>query len=184
MGPMLKIGDVVPREPRLDPLGEPIHPIWLALTVPPRKDFASVEFLQRKGVRAFAPSHVKVRYRRGVRYEMELPVVRGIVYAKFRYAPQWDVLRFRGIITGVLARGGVPIVLRSSELMRLRGLPEAMRAMVARAQTVSVGDAYRLGRGPLAGYMVEVTEVRGGQALCEAMGVKVVVDVCDLLGDE
>lgn len=176
----LAIGDVVPCDPRLVPLGAAIPPVWLALTVPPRKDFAAVEFLKARGLQAFAPSVTRVRHRRGVRSEVVSPVVPGMVFARFDRAPHWAALRARRIVSGVLSLGGVPVVLRTAELMRVRGLPEAMAAMVSRAATVTVGERIRLAEGPLAGYLVEVVAVRGAQALCEAMGVKLTVPVADL----
>ena len=172
----LRVGDVVPMERRYEPLGEDIPPVWLALLVPPRKDFAAVDFLKRKGLMAFAPSYMRKRHRRGVKIEMRLPVVSGLVYARFTRAPHWDALRSRRIVWGALSHGGVPVALRSDQVRRITGMAEAM----AERMLTKPGDLVRLAHGPLAGYLVEVTSVRGSDAICNALGIKVVVPIEDV----
>ena len=169
----LRVGDVVPMDRRYEPLGEDIPPVWLALLVPPRKDFAAVDFLKRKGLMAFAPSVTRVRYRRGVRNELRLPAVPGLVVAKFTRAPQWEALRSRRIVNGVLSQGGVPVALDPDQVRRIDGLSAAL----AERLRCKPGDLVRLARGPLAGYLVEVTAVRGSKAICTALGINVVLPI-------
>ena len=166
------IGQVVRHEPpRGIVAGPETAPVWHALIVPPQKELAVRKYLRARDIYAFFPSETKVRHDRGKRIERERPIVARHVYAQFRQAPQWDVMKRRErLITGVYCNGAIPVVIPSEVIRHLQGLTvEAQRLKEARAEMLRVraGDRATIAEGPLAGFMVDVTEVKGGVAWFE-----------------
>ncbi len=168
---MYHIGDVIPAaQPRLGIVSGPEHPpIWHALIVAPQKEIAVRDYLRAQGIYAFFPSIIKARHTHGKRYEREHPIVSQHVYAQFRQQPQWaEMKQNRRLITGVFCIGGRPIEIHRDVIRHLQGLTvEAERLREARAEMLRVrpGDKAMITDGPLAGFMVEVDEVKGGEAL-------------------
>ncbi len=97
-----------------------------------------------------------MKFKNGQRVERLKPVIPGLIYAKFRAAPMWHVLKERGIITGVVCRDQTPIILPPDIIRRVMGLPtEAERLAAAKAELLRVreGDKARILSGPLAGWL-------------------------------
>lgn len=166
-----QIGVVYPLErPRGIFSGEEIRPTWYALTVPPNKEKAARETLRAQGVYAFYPSETK-RYRNRFSpdkpIKVERPIVSSLVYAMFRHAPQWDVMKEqRRIITGVYSINGSPIAIPSDVIRHLQGMTvEAERLREAKADLLRIreGDRATIVSGPLAGFAVDVDSVAHGQ---------------------
>jgi len=166
---MLKIGDTVPIDyPRGITSGPDIAPVWFALVVPPQKERAVCQYLDRHGVYAFFPSEEKRWRRKGKVFKRDIPIVSRHVYAQFKQAPQWDVMKEqRRLITGVYAIGDRPVEIPRDIIRRLQGLTvgarrlEEARAELARVRT---GDRATISAGPLAGFLVDVERVSGGMA--------------------
>lgn len=148
--------------------GPEIPPTWYALIVPPQKELATRKFLRAHDIYAFFPSQTVTRHVAGKRYDREKPIVTQHVYAQFRQAPQWDVMKERRrLITGVFAIGGRPIEIPRDIIRHLQGLTvEAEKLREARAEMMRVraGDQATITDGPLAGFIVNVEDVKGGEA--------------------
>ena len=148
--------------------GPEIPPTWYALIVPPQKELATREFLRAHGIYAFFPSQTVTRHVAGKRYDREKPIVTQHVYAQFRQAPQWDVMKERRrLITGVFSINGRPIEIHRDIIRHLQGLTvEAEKLRAARAEMLRVraGDQAVFVEGPLKGFVVNIEDVRGGEA--------------------
>lgn len=148
--------------------GPEIAPVWHALIVPPQKENAVREYLRARDIYAFYPSEKGVRHIRGKRIEWEKPIVTQHVYAQFRQAPQWDVMkRTHRLITNVYGVGGTPMPIHRDIIRHLQGLTvEAERLREARAEMLRVraGDKAVFIEGPLKGFVVNIEDVRGGEA--------------------
>lgn len=170
------IGQVIPAEPQRGIVhGPEIAPIWHALIVPPQKELAVREYLRAQGVFSFFPSENRVRVHKGRRIEREHPLVTRHVYAQFRQAPQWDVMKLRRrLIHGVFCVREEPVIIPAAIIKRLQGLTveaeklvmakEELRRQRAAAMLVKPGDRAEVVSGPLGGFMVDVLEVKGGEA--------------------
>jgi len=168
----LKIGDAVPHKPvrgilsarRLMRGGSPCS-VWHPLRVIPGKEAAAIASLRLGGVYAFCPMDDRVRVRNGKRIEYQVPTVSQIIYAKFRYQPQWDVMQMRRIITGVMCVGERPVILPADTIRILQGLPTRAE-QIAKAKEelmrVNAGDEVELINGPMAGFRVQVTGSKDG----------------------
>lgn len=159
-------------------------PVWHALIVPPMKERAAAEMLKQKGVHAFFPERERKYHRRGKSFVRKFPEITQIVYAKFRHAPNWDVLRQRRLITGVFSRGDTPINIPSDVIRAVQGLPTVAEELAAaRAEMLRVrgGDKATITAGPLSGFMVDVSRVEQGRAWFETMtGIKGEMDTAKL----
>ena len=141
-------------------------PVWHALETAPQREMAVKGILAGEGVRACFPVESRRTVRAGKTITTDKPMVSRIVYAKFPRAPQWDILRDRRIITGVMCHDGRPIVLPPDMIRAVMGLPtsaERIAAAKAEAKRIRPGDTARLTDGPLAGLAVEVTAVKDGR---------------------
>lgn len=161
-------GQTVPFDYRRGITGDPIAPTWHALTVPPQRERATCEILKSRGVYAFYPSQERKWRVRGRKIVRTFPIVSGHVYALFRHAPNWDVMKEqRRIITGVFAINGQPIEIPADIVKSLQGLTvEAKKLQEAREQLMRIrtGDRATIAQGPLAGFLVDVEKVEGGMA--------------------
>ena len=152
--------------------GAAIVPLWFALRVPMRKDFAAVEFLRKKGMRALAPEKEVKRRRNGKVWDVKLPSLPGIIYARFEHRPHWHVMRARRLITGVISANGQPIVITEAQIAAVKGLGRALEALEEEKHTIAPGDRVSITKGLFEGHhMVEVTEVRGGMAWMDSLGM-------------
>ncbi len=170
----LRVGAVLPVEGRWRITGQPLDtPEWYALRVRGEsKAKAKLEFAE---VEVAYPVERDIRFKNGQRVERLKPVIPGLIYAKFRAAPMWHVLKERGIITGVVCRDQTPIILPPDIIRRVMGLPtEAERLAAAKAELLRVreGDKARILSGPLAGMVVDVRSMRGSRVWWAAGFVK------------
>ena len=172
----VRVGDQV----RLDPSrGMEAAPTlskatWFALLTPPQKERAARAYLRAHDITAFYPSEERKSTVRGKMKSREAPIVPGYVYAKFYRTPQWDVIRTRPFFTGVVSLGIRPFPIPRAIVRRLQGLTveaeELARAKretweaVKRALAPKEGDRATIEEGPLTGFLVDVTSIRGGMA--------------------
>lgn len=179
------IGQVMPyTAPRGFTGAELPKPVWHALTVPPGREAATRDMLGHHGIHAQYPVRETKHFRRGKKIVRKLPVVTQVVYAQFRGAPQWDVLKSRRLITGVYSSNGTPISIPYDVVRAVMGLPtvaeelEEARREMAR---VRQGDKAEITRGPLAGFLVDVERVAHGRAWFSTIaGLKGEAQVQDL----
>ncbi len=152
--------------------GSAIAPVWHALIVAPQRERKVREYLRARDVYAFFPSENIQRTIAGKRRDIERPIVTRIVFAQFRQAPQWDVMKDRDVIQGVYCVGNVPIEIGATIIKRLQGLTveaERLREEQAELLRVRPGDRARITSGPLNGFMVNVDALAGGEALISFM---------------
>ncbi len=150
--------------PRLD------KPKWFALTVVRMKERAVSERLKQKGIHACYPEREKSWVIRGKRHVQKYPIISGIVYAKFRHQPQWDILRARQLITGVFAYNGRPIEIKGDLVRSLMGLPtvaDKLEAAQRELLRVREGEKANINEGPFEGFLVDVTKVEKGKVWWE-----------------
>lgn len=149
--------------------GPSIKPVWHCLLVESQREQAAREHLRANGVYAFYPSREVVRHRMGRVIRQERPEVTGYVFAQFRAAPQWHVIRARWrLFRGVIACDGVPVAINRDVIRQLQGLTvEAQKLEEARREMrrIREGDKAQIIEGPLKGFWVDVREVQGGEAL-------------------
>ncbi len=146
--------------------GAPMAPKWFALITAPQREKRASDRLRNAGVEVRYPTVERTRHIRGQKRKFIHPMISQIIYARFRYAPQWDVMKERRLITGVFARDGQPIELSQDDIARVMGLPtEAERLEAARIEAMRprVGEKAEILDGPLAGLMVDVTRVEFGR---------------------
>jgi len=172
------IGQVMPKAgTRGITTGDRLTPsVWHALRVKPGDERAACAKLAKAGVFAFYPQEDRVYVVRGEKITKSYPTITQIIYAKFRHAPQWDVMRDRGIITGVFCNGTTPIVLPSDVIRIVQGLPttaERVAAAKAALMAINAGDTAQIKDGPLAGLCVDVVRVCDGRVWWQtAFGLK------------
>ena len=141
-------------------------PVWHALQVPPQREAIVRNVLQAVGLRACYPVETRHRWKAGKRIETDHPMVSRIVYCKFHRQPQWDVLKDRRIITGVVSHDDRPIALPPDTIRSVMGLPttaERMAAARAEAARIRQGDRALLKAGPFAGIVVDVLAVNAAR---------------------
>lgn len=178
-----KIGDKVPAATvRGIVSGPEMPPVWHVLLVPPQRERAVRDHLRARDIFAFYPSEKSTRHINGRRVEQERPIVSQHVYAQFRHAPQWDVMkRVQRLISGVMCLAGQPVVVHPSVIRHLQGLTvEAQQLAAARAEMIRIrpGDRASITSGPLAGFMVDVVDVANGEAIIDLMmGGRVKADI-------
>ena len=172
------VGQVVPATPMRGVTHGARLPkaVWHALCVAPGKEAAASKTLKAAGVYSFYPTEDRVYVVRGEKITRSYPTVTRIIYARFRHAPQWDVMRERKIITGVFCRGTDPIALPGDVIRIVQGLPTtAERIAAARAELLAIhpGDQAQIASGPMAGFAVDVMQVVDGRAWWQTVtGIK------------
>ena len=148
--------------------GPETHPTWFCLLVAPGKELATRQTLRAGGVFAFYPSREVRRTIKGIVRRWEKAEVTGYVFAQFRQEPRWHVLKERRrLITGVLGREGVPVEINPDVIRHLQGLTlEAQKLEEAKREMyrVRAGDKATFADGPLKGFVVDVTAIKGGEA--------------------
>lgn len=157
-------GQIVPLDNKASIIGDKMgKPNWHAVFVPPNKERSTTAALKAKGCFAFYPKRTSRWFVRGKRIEREFPQITGMIYARFKHQPHWHVMRDRRLITGVMSVGTKPIDFPSEIIRRLQGLPEradALRQARARLGAIGKGDTAIVAEGPLAGYFVQVSDVK------------------------
>ncbi len=164
--------------------GPDTAPVWHCLITAPQRQAATRAYLRARDIYAFYPSETRVRVQRGKKLETEHPIISGHVYAKFRNAVNWDVLKARRIISGIYCRGTTPVEIHPDVIRHLQGLTvEAERLEEARREMMRVreGDSARIIAGPLAGLIVDVGQITGREAwLCLQFGGRIKADMASL----
>ena len=175
----LKIGDPWPVEWKSSRglTGRPISPPqWYALITEPMKEKAVADRLRNSGVIVRYPTQTKTRVQFGKKRHIVSPLIPRIIYAQFRYAPQWDVMKARYVIQGVFSRGNIPVELSQDDINRVMGLPtEAERIEEERRDAVRPKPGHKalIISGPLNGFYVDVTRTEAGRVWYEmASGLK------------
>jgi len=117
-----------------------------------------------------------VRRLHGKKRTYTVPMMPRIIYAEFRFEPQWDVMKARKVIAGVFCRGGSPVSMKDDDIARVMGLPteaERLRVEVREANRPKVGQKAEIIDGPVSGFFVDVTRVVHGRVWYEmATGIK------------
>lgn len=162
----IEIGDPWPFENVRGFTGKPISPVWHALITAPQFEAKTSSKLEAAGVEVHYPKKTIVRHIRGNRREYVSPMISQIIYAKFSFAPQWDVMKDRRLITGVFCIGNEPIRLKPDDINIVMGLPsEAERIEKERidAERPRVGERAEITKGTFEGFFVDVTKVHSGR---------------------
>mgnify|MGYP000138510127 CR=1 FL=1 len=148
-------------------------PEWYAIEVAPQREQVACQMLDLRGVTAFYPKEDRVSFVRGEKVVRKFPAISRLIYAKFTQSPQWDILKARRFITGVVCYGNRPIVLPYGAIRALQGLPDVQdRLKQAREALMDLrkGDAATIPPGhPLSGFVVNVTERKGQRVWWEAL---------------
>lgn len=157
-------------------IGRDMAPAWYALTVRSGRERIARASLMAKGVHACYPERETAWKIRGRTVRREYPVIAGVIYAKFTAEPQWDVLKYRRIITGVYGRDDRPIVIPGDVIRAVMGLPTVAEELeAARREMLRVrdGDRARIVTGPLVGLVVDISRVDHGRVWFETLtGIK------------
>jgi len=168
-----RIGQTYPLDrPRGIQGGQRIPPTWYCLLTPPMKERAAREHLRAQGVYAFYPSREKRWTVAGRTHRQEFPEVSGYVFALFKYEPQWDIMKEkRRLISGVMGVNGYPTKFPRDVIRHMQGLTvEAKRLEEAKRELMRVraGDKAKITQGPLSGFVVDVYQVNGDEAVAES----------------
>lgn len=162
----LKIGDPWPFSSSRGLTGRKCDPVWYALITAPQKERDTHQRLQNAGVVVRYPTIEKTRHQFGKKRTFMIPVVPRIIYAQFKYEPQWDVMKDRRVIVGVFSINGRPIALTEDDIARVMGLPtEAERLEDERREAIlpRPGEKAEITAGVLAGFFVDVERVEFGK---------------------
>lgn len=170
----LKVGDPWPFESARGIVGTPCDPAWYALITKPQKERETRHKLQNAGCVVRYPTIDKTRHICGRKHIQTVPIIPRIIYAKFKYTPQWDVMRDRRIIVGVFSIEDRPLEIDEDKVNAIMGLPsvveqerQAARDAVERERQArlnfKVGERAMLTEGPFAGFFVDVTRVELGK---------------------
>ncbi len=174
MSSNLKIGDPWPFESVRGFTGAPLsEPVWHALITAPQREQKAAHKLGNAGVEVHYPTIEKNRHIRGKTRKYVHPMISQIIYARFRYVPNWDVMRDRRLITGVFSIGCVPLELSADDVSKVMGLPteaERLEADRIEAMRPKVGQQAEITDGPLKGFFVDVTRVEYGRVWFETFG--------------
>lgn len=146
--------------------GREIEPTWFALTVRSGRERVAHDALRARNIHSCYPSEERSWRVQGKIHRRTYPVIAGVVYAKFTAEPNWDVLRYRRIITGVYGRDGCPIAIPGDVIRAVMGLPtvaEELEAAQREMMRIRDGDRARFVTGPLSGMVVDVDRVQAGR---------------------
>lgn len=166
----LKIGDPWPFESARGLVGAPCEPAWYALITRPQKERQTRHRLQNAGCVVRYPTTERTRHVRGQKITIVTPVIPRIIYARFKYEPQWDVMRDRRVIVGVFSRGDMPIELTNDQVAEVMDLPSTIIQLEDEkldAIRPRVGEPAKLTGGPFKGFFVDVTRVESGRVWYE-----------------
>lgn len=166
----LKVGDPWPFESSRGIVGGPCEPAWYALITRPQKERETRHRLQNAGCVVRYPTIDKTRHINGQKRLYTVPIIPRIIYANFKYQPQWDVMKDRRIIVGVFSEGETPLVLSDEKVAEVMGLPETIiRLEDERIESITpkVGGKAQIMDGPFMGFYVDVTKVQAGRVWYE-----------------
>lgn len=174
----LKVGDPWPFESARGLVGDPCKAVWYALITRPQKERETRHKLQNAGCVVRYPTIDKTRHINGQKRVYTVPIIPRIIYAKFTYEPQWDVMRDRAVIVGVFSHDSQPLAIDEDKVNAIMGLPstveqERRAALEAEEKErlarfdFNVGDRAVLKEGTFAGFFVEVTKVEVGRVFYE-----------------
>jgi transcription antitermination factor NusG len=153
--------------------GEPTPARWYILKTAPQKEFHVVGWIKANGaVEAWLPTETRWRKitrgkRRKVEYQARLAP--GYVFVCFDREPVWDVLfaQANGKLFGVVGEGGRPVAIPENAMARMKHMPkriEVLREQARQERMVQPGDKARITKGPLVGWIVDVSRVDAGIA--------------------
>lgn len=172
----LKLGGPWPFASSRGLTGRPCAPVWHALITAPQQEAKAAHQLEAAGAGVQYPTFERVRHHHGKKRTYTVPMMPRIIYAEFRYEPQWDVMRSRRVISGVFCRSGKPVVLSADDVALVMGLPteaERQEVEINEANRPRAGQKAEIIEGPFAGFFVDVTRVEYGRVWYEmAMGIK------------
>jgi transcription antitermination factor NusG len=176
----LKIGDPWPFRSARGLTGRPLaKPVWYALVVAPQTEAKISKQLENAGVKVLYPVDSRVRHHHGRKYEYEVPIISRIVYARFEFSPQWDVLKERRIITGVFCDRNRPVIVPENVVRIIMGLPleeDRLEQERIAAMTPEVGEQVILATGPFKGFCVDVVKTEAGRVWYKSVTNLGVVD--------
>lgn len=170
----LKIGDPWPFESARGIVGAPCDPAWYALITRPQKERETRHRLQNAGCVVRYPTIDKERHIRGKKQVYTVPIIPRIIYAKFKYQPQWDVMKDRKVVVGVFSYESQPLEIDEDKVNAIMGLPSVVeqerqealdaeeRERLARLN-FTIGDRALVTEGPFAGFFVDITKVEAGR---------------------
>jgi hypothetical protein len=157
-------GQIIPLERKSGIVGEELGtPVWHTVFVPPNKERSTSEALKAKNCYAFYPQRTSRWFVRGKKYERDFPHITGMIYVKFKYMPNWHIMRERRLINGVMSIGSRPIEFPPEIIRNVQGLParnEALRQAREELAAISRGDTAIMGDGPLLGHYVQISDVK------------------------
>lgn len=172
---MLRIGDTVPGgEEQALVLPGPVQ--WFGFVTAPQSEAKARAWLRRRGVVAWYPVERIWRDFGGVRrrkVRCERIVVPRYVFARFAGEPRWHLVRECPWLHRVIGFGDRPRPISDATMGRMAEVPRVLREIRRReeeARRIAPGDSARIVDGPLAGWVVDVSEVRAGVARFLAPG--------------
>jgi len=166
----LQVGDPWPFESARGIVGAPCQPVWYALITRPQKERETRHRLQNAGCVVRYPTIERTRHSHGKKRTQLVPIIPRIIYARFKYRPQWDVMRDRRVIVGVFSKDDEPLVITDEEVAEVMGLPSAIIQMEdekLEAIKPKVGEPAMMMDGPFAGFFVDVKRVEAGRVWYE-----------------
>lgn len=153
------------------------NPAWFVLIVPPQGELTATAWLARQGIaEAWHPTemiYVRNRYKPGKRIPKIKPIATGYLFTRLDRRPIWPWLfeQSRGKVMDVMRIGECPVALRDDDLMRMKELPERLKALrqaAIDAATIHPGDTATITGGHMDGWTIRVDSIKGGVAFFEA----------------
>jgi len=166
----LQIGDEWPFESSRGIVGAPCEPAWYTLITRPQKERETRHRLQNARCVVRYPTIERTRHIRGQKQTQLIPIIPRIIYARFKYQPQWDVMKDRKVIVGVFSKGDEPLVLTDQEVAAVMDLPVTIIQLEdekLEAIRPKVGEKAKLTDGPFTDFFVDVTRVEAGRVWYE-----------------
>lgn len=168
-----QVGQMVPFDYPRKLVGDILgHPEWYILRTVPQKEFAAQVWLQQFGIVAWLPTEPRWRKvptgrRNKVMYQHR--IAPGYLFCHFHRCPNWDVIRDKGHgkISGVVSKGEWPLVIPDAAIARMRMVPEQIeiqRKRAMEARIIRPGDKAEITKGPLSGWVVDISRVHAGIA--------------------
>lgn len=165
-----RIGQTLPPPPVRPVQTGAIEPAWFVFVTPPQAEGKARAWLERRGVTCWYPSETGWRRQprsRVKRVAYERRIVPRYLFARFTGRPVWHEVRSCRWISRAVGHDGVPLPVSDEVMAEMAAVPQVLAQLRARqiaARTIQPGDRARVLDGPLAGWVVEVTEVRNGIA--------------------
>lgn len=172
----LSIGDAIPApEAKRGIMGAPIPPVWYCLTSKVQSEAKAKAWLIEQGLDAESvwyptqEEHRRWKLSTGKTHVQVVikALVPRYVFARFTGSPQWDVLRGCRYLAGVVGYRGEPAPITDATLLQMQSVPQRLAEIKAReieARTIRAGDRVTITDGQLAGWVVDVSEVKHGIA--------------------